>query len=90
MSLCHCVAQKTLFFVSFFPESEVSNSGLASVSSVQATVLDIFSAYLSIKNTNVLLATLLDYITCVLQYLQSTEPGEKFLAWFKRFKVEFS
>ncbi|VDN25625.1 unnamed protein product [Gongylonema pulchrum] len=50
---------------------------LKTVSSVQATVLDIFSAYLNIRNTNVLLATFLDYITCVLQYLQSTEPEEE-------------
>ncbi|VDN18079.1 unnamed protein product [Gongylonema pulchrum] len=49
---------------------------LKTVSSVQATVLDIFSAYLNIRNTNVLLATLLDYITCVLQYLQSMEPED--------------
>uniref|UniRef100_A0A915PMZ5 DUF1981 domain-containing protein n=1 Tax=Setaria digitata TaxID=48799 RepID=A0A915PMZ5_9BILA len=45
---------------------------LTTVSSIQAIVLDIFSAYLNIRNTNVLMTTVLDYITCVLQYLHST------------------
>uniref|UniRef100_A0A158Q8G4 DUF1981 domain-containing protein n=1 Tax=Elaeophora elaphi TaxID=1147741 RepID=A0A158Q8G4_9BILA len=50
-----------------------NNAGDATiVSSVQATVLDIFSAYLNIKNTSILITTALDYITCVLQYLHST------------------
>ncbi|CAG9537287.1 unnamed protein product [Cercopithifilaria johnstoni] len=53
-------------------KSENNGNDVTTVSSVQATVLDIFSAYLNIKNTNVLITTALDYITCVLQYLHST------------------
>ncbi|KAL3997839.1 hypothetical protein ACH3XW_12555 [Acanthocheilonema viteae] len=53
-------------------ESENNAGDVTIVSSVQATVLDIFSAYLNIKNTNILITTALDYITCVLQYLHST------------------
>ncbi|VDK70543.1 unnamed protein product [Litomosoides sigmodontis] len=53
-------------------ESENNAGAVATVSSVQATVLDIFSAYLNIKNRNILMTTALDYITCVLQYLHST------------------
>uniref|UniRef100_A0A914SJ15 Mon2/Sec7/BIG1-like HDS domain-containing protein n=1 Tax=Parascaris equorum TaxID=6256 RepID=A0A914SJ15_PAREQ len=36
---------------------------------------DVFSTYLNIRNANVLAATLLDYITCVLRYLQATESN---------------
>ncbi|KHN83794.1 Brefeldin A-inhibited guanine nucleotide-exchange protein 3 [Toxocara canis] len=53
-------------------ESDAVSSG---ISSVQATVLDVFSTYLNIRNANVLTATLLDYVTCVLHYLQATESN---------------
>ncbi|EJW73805.1 hypothetical protein WUBG_15287 [Wuchereria bancrofti] len=57
-------------------ESENNAGDIIAISSVQATVLDIFSAYLNIKNTNILIATALDYIACVLQYLHSTGFGK--------------
>uniref|UniRef100_A0A8L7TFT1 DUF1981 domain-containing protein n=1 Tax=Brugia malayi TaxID=6279 RepID=A0A8L7TFT1_BRUMA len=53
-------------------ESDNNAGDITAISSVQATILDIFSAYLNIKNTNILISTALDYIACVLQYLHST------------------
>ncbi|MFH4973381.1 hypothetical protein AB6A40_000090 [Gnathostoma spinigerum] len=56
------------------PEEETIGIGMTSV---QSTVLDVFDVYLKIKNADVLLATIFDYIQCVLHYLNAADTEER-------------